>query len=597
MEKSSASSSISQDRQPAASGPSLERRTFVKGLATLGAGLATSAVLPKTQAAQASAPASTRPAAGGRGGPVVASDATTVVETNAGKLRGCRRDGVYSFKGVPYGASTSGAARFMPPAKPERWAGIRNALHYGRVCPMYDPARVNTDGRNSASKDEDSFLLYRGYAEQVQGEDCLRVNVWTPEINDSKRRPVMIYMHGGGFTQGCSQDLLSYDGDSLARNHDVVVVTHNHRLNAFGYLNLAELGGPEYAHSANVGMLDILAVLEWVRDNIANFGGDPSNVLIFGQSGGGGKVAALMAMPAAKGLFHRAVIESGSYLKMSTPEDSGRLAAAFLEELGLAKNQVGELRNISVEKLVAASNSVGRKFPRGAGNPLRRVFGGIAFGPTMDGSVFPHHPFDPEGLAISAGVPLMTGTCLHESVNGVDNAQALTMTEEEMRRRVGEAFGAQGPAIVEAYRREYPGSTPFHIYGAIAAGPARQIAFTQAARKAAAGGAPAYEYIFSWNTPMLDGRPGTFHSCEVAFVFDNAELCEHYTGRTPEALALAKQVSGAWVNFARTGNPNHPGLPHWPAFTAEKGETMIFDSTCVVKNNPEGEGRKLANPA
>ena len=576
----------------------LERRAFVKGIATLGAGLATSAVLPGSAQAQANAPqAGSGPARPVLPAPTVASDATTVVETAAGKIRGCRRNGVYSFKGVPYGASTGGAARFMPPVKPEPWTGIRPALHYGRVCPMYDASRANTDGRNRADKDEDSFLLYRGYSEQVPGEDCLRANVWTPEINGSGKRPVMVYMHGGGFTQGCSNDLLSYDGESLARNHDVVVVTHNHRLNAFGYLNLAELGGSRYANSANVGMMDIVAVLEWIRDHIARFGGDPGNVMIFGQSGGGGKVAALMAMPSAKGLFHRAAIQSGSYLRMSTPEDSGKLAAAVLQELGLAKSQLGELHTIPVDRLVAASAAASGKFPRPGAGPLRRSFGGVAFMPTVDGVILPNHPFDPGAATVSAHIPLLTGTCLHESLNGVGNAQAQTFTEAELTQRVREAFGDKGPAIIEAYRRDYPQSTSFHVYGAIAAGPARQVAFTQAMRKAALGAAPAYEYIFSWRTPMLDGRPGTFHSCEVAFVFDNAELCDHYSGRTPEALTLAKQVSGAWVNFARTGNPNHAGLPHWPAFTAEKGETMVFDAPCEVRNNPEGEGRRLAMTA
>ena len=204
----------------------------------------------------------------------------------------------------------------MPPVKPEPWTGIRNALQYGRICPYLDSAHFDTDGKNLANSDEDQFVLHRGAA-LVPGEDCLRVNVWTPEINASHKRPVMVYMHGGGFTAGSGHDLLAYDGESLARNHDAVVVNHNHRLNVYGYINLGHLGGEEFASSANVGMLDLVAVLEWVRDNIKTFGGDPGNVTIFGQSGGGGKVLALMAMPSAKGLFHRAIVQSGPFLRIS----------------------------------------------------------------------------------------------------------------------------------------------------------------------------------------------------------------------------------------------------------------------------------------
>jgi para-nitrobenzyl esterase len=571
------------------------RRSFIGGMATLGAGLAGSVILPATAIAQATpeAPPKTKSTTSGCGhSTVIASDTATVAETNAGKIRGFKRNGVNIFKGVPYGASTAGARRFMPPVRPEPWTGIRNALQYGRICPYQDSAHFDTNGKNLANSDEDAFVLHRGAAATVPGEDCLRLNLWTQEINGSHKRPVMVYMHGGGFSAGSGHDLLSYDGESLARNHDVVVVTHNHRLNVYGFLNLANLGGGEYASSANVGMLDLVAVLEWVRDNVATFGGDPGSVTIFGQSGGGGKVVALMAMPAAKGLFHRAIVQSGPFLKSLSPDYSGRLAELVVAELSLSKSRVGELQQIPVDRLSGAAAEAMKKMPRPKSS-FRRVYGEYDWGPTVDGLILPRHPFDPEAPQISADVPLLTGTNLHEGVSGLDRAEADAMRVEEFNRLVKEEFDDGSQKIIDAYRRDYPKATPFDLYAIIAAASFRRPAFEQGIRKAALGSAPAYSYIYSWRTPVLDNRPGSFHACEIAFAFDNAEICDHYSGGTPEAFVLSKQISTAWVSFARTGNPNHDGLPHWPTYTAEHRATMYFDTPCEVRNDPEGEGLRL----
>jgi para-nitrobenzyl esterase len=589
MREQHADSIVSQDH----SKPSIDRRTLLGSMATLGAGIAGSMIVPeKVHAVSAAAPLAAPENSAALCGPskVVASDEATVVETSSGKIRGYERNGIYIFKGVPYGASTHGRGRFMPPEKPEPWTGIRDTLVYGRISPSEESLLLNLDSTDQFHSDQYVFLIHRGSAILIPGEDCLRVNLWTPEINGSGKRPVMVWMHGGGFADGCSQDLLSYDGENLARNHDVVVVNHNHRLNAYGYLNFAGIGGDEFAMSSNVGMLDIVALLEWVRTHIASFGGDPNNVTIFGQSGGGAKVAALMGMPAAKGLFHRAIIQSGPFLKAQSPDYSQQVAQLVLDELGLSKSQVRELQDVPMVRLSGAAKVAIKKAvpPKGAA-----FFGETGWGPTVDGRTLPAHPFYPGAPAVSADVPMMTGTTLDEMVNGIGPPAIFHMTAEEMNQKVREEHGGQSDAIIAAYREEYPEATPFGLYAAIATWQFRSMSFAQAARKAALGAAPAYAYIYSWRTPVLDDRPGTFHAAELPFVFDNAELLDHYSAGDPAAYVLNQQMSTAWVSFARSGNPNHSGLPHWPAYTADTRATMIFNAPCEVRNDPEGKGLKI----
>ncbi len=548
----------------------VDRRVFLKA-AGLSAALSV-AVAPasgaKTYGAEAKAGASA----------LLVGDEIAVVATESGKVRGFIRGGVYTFKGIPYGDSTAGAGRFMPPRKPQSWTGVRDSRAYGPTCPQ--PAR--TAWRN----DVQAFLF--DWDDGYPGEDCLRVNVWTPGL-DGKPRPVMVWLHGGGYFSGSSQELPSYDGENLSRRGDVVVVSLNHRVGVLGFLDLG-MAGAGYEHSGNVGMLDIAAALEWVRDNIAQFGGDPGNVTIFGQSGGGGKVSTLMAMPAAKGLFHKAIVQSGSELRHGAREGKQKLAETTLAKLGLTMDRAGQLKDITVERLVAAGVDAVASLapPPGAivDWPDR-----INWSPVVGAPDLPRQPFEPDAPAQSAGIPMLVGSTQTEIGNSLKSPGLETISFEGAQKILEPLYGEKAGPILEAYRTAFPAAKPVEIL-AYAQVP-RTGAVRQAERKAAQRAAPVYMYWFGWNTPVLDGRPRSFHASDLAFVFDNTDRCAPMTGGTIEARALAAKMSDAWVAFARTGNPNHPGLPAWPQFDAERGALMLFDNMPMVLDDPDRAARRL----
>jgi para-nitrobenzyl esterase len=565
----------------------ISRRALMKGAAAVAGSTAGAALLPMSgivtpdaAAAAKSVPSMTT---------VSASPKKNIVETDSGKVFGFVRDGIFTFKGIPYGASTAGKNRFMPPAKPEPWAGVRSSLYWGPVSPQ---AYTSTfDGRRGGWNHDDEAFMFE-WEDGQPSEDCLRINVWTPSISDNKKRPVLMWIHGGGYTSGSDNELRMYDGESLSRRGDVVMVSINHRLGVLGYMNLMDYG-EEYTSSPNVGMLDIVAALEWVKTNISNFGGDPSRVLIFGQSGGGAKVSTLMGMPSAQGLFHRAVVESGSSLRQGTTERSAALAAAVLAELGLSKDNFAKIHDLPNETIVQAALNAQRKLAAsgGRGGPG----GGGGWGPVVDGKVLPRNSFDPDASPLSANVPMIIGTVLNEMANAVQMGDATldAMNMDEAKRRLSVQHGDKTDEIVQVVQQLHPSATPFEIYSRVTAMGARLNALTQAERKAAQGGAPAYVYWFQWQSPILDGRGRAFHCSELPFVFYNTERCATMTGGGPEALDLAGRVSDAWVSFARTGNPNHAGLPAWPAYDAAKVPTMIFDTKCEAANDPDGALRKV----
>jgi para-nitrobenzyl esterase len=561
----------------------LSRRALIQSAAAI-------ALSPSVLDAQPSPPAAPSVSSGTV---VSASPKKNIVETDSGKVFGFVRNGIYTFKGMPYGASTTGANRFMPPAKPTLWPGVRSSLYWGPVSPQAYTSTLDAR-RGGWQHDDESFMFE--WEDGQPSEDCLRINVWTPSINDNKKRPVLIWIHGGGYTSGSDNELRMYDGESLARHGNVVMVSVNHRLGVLGYADLSDYG-EKYADSANVGVLDLIAALQWVKTNISNFGGDPNSVLIFGQSGGGSKVGTLMGMPAAKGLFHRAVIESGSGLRQGTHDRSAPLAAALLVELGLTKDSIDKIHDLPNEQIVQASLSAQRKLVaanrggRGAGAPG----GGFGFAPVVDGKNIPRHTWDPTASEFSANVPLIVGTVLNEMTNSVQMGDATldAMDMDEMRKRVTATRGAKADTIIATFQKAHPNATPFELLSRITAMSGRINALTQAERKAAQNAAPAFVYWFQWQTPVLDGRPRAFHCSELPFVFFNTERCAAMTGGGPEPLDLSVRIADAWVNFARNGDPNHPGLPAWPKYSPDKVPTMIFDTKCAAENDPDGDCRNV----
>ncbi len=489
-----------------------------------------------------------------------ASTDETVVETNKGSLIGAQEDGVYSYLGVPY----AHAARFMPAEEVQPWNGVRPAVTYGENC--FIPQMTAVAG------DE----LFNPHRYMPMSENCQFLNVWTPGIKDRKKRPVMVWLHGGGFTNGSGIELTSYDGHNLSKEGDVVVVTLNHRLNVLGFLDLSAYGD-KYKNSGNASVSDLVAALKWVNQNIEAFGGDPGNVTIFGQSGGGYKVRALMGTPAAKGLFEKAIVQSGSRVNSVTDQASSRKVAELtLANLGLKPEEVGKLDQIDYYKLLAASDKALKDAAAQGAKDAR-------YAPVQDGTYIPENPVGDRWVDQAKDIPLMVGNTLNEFETVIRNKMGDLLAdnkntwdqgkaEAKLKQRFGDKADAVGKAFLAAYPEKKLADAYFvDLYF-------RPGAIRDLDLKAKQGGAPVYSYMFAYESPVLDGIAMSWHCSELPYVFANAGLVKTSTGGGEQALALSKKMSQAWVNFARNGKPSAEGLPEWPAYTSDRPATMVFDA-------------------
>jgi para-nitrobenzyl esterase len=508
-------------------------------------------------------------------------DNIAIADTAYGKVRGFIHKDIYNFLGIPYGASTGGKNRFMPAQKPEPWTDIFPAVYWPNSAPqILDNFYANR------------YLAFTDYWHYDDvSENCLGINVWTPGYNDNTKRPVILWLHGGGYTSGNSIEHPEYHGENLSRKENVVFCSLNHRLGPLGFSDFSAIGGEKYAASGNVGMLDIVAALEWIRDNISNFGGDPGNVTIIGQSGGGGKVCTLMAIPSAKGLFHKGVALSGSAIKSGEKNNSEKLASYIMKEAGLNASQIDKLQEMPWRDYYMLTRAANVKMREETG--LTGMMGG--FGPVADGKFVAQHPFFPEASPLCADIPMIVCSTFYErSPSSFDSSLeeiSLDKAKELIKtmRGFGPALGDNASAAIDAYAKSFPDRKPVEILSMVLSNRKNAIELCNVKSRQAA---PVFLSWFGWNTPLFDGRLRAFHTMDIAFWFYNTDVQISHTGGGARPRKLADKMSGSLAQFMRTGDPNTAGLPAWTNYTAETGATMILDDMCEIKNDPDREARK-----